>query len=378
MGRWRHKWFPLALAVSLALLAGCGRRESRTARPSYDLGRSERLRVAGERLLSPGGAGWEGISEELRAVPESGELRQLLTAREKQEALCREAQKYLDEGRPNDLAALIDAAELRGEATPQLLQLRSMPQALQALRLFCSRQPYERAEDLEQSLNFLKPYVEELSEHAESFRRFHASQLALLGELRRKEEVRKVSAWLRRLDWALATAGREREAGECLRKIASEAPNAAFLKYINKALNGPGEALEQWLDQGAEWGRAAIPDDQLELALAVAWRSLSSDRREAAARALAKKTWEPTTLTGTAMRGWVLKSVPLCQAALSRWRAQATGRELQECAPSFLPSYLGLLLGERNGGRDGKRLDVWRHPVPGPGELLHQSLFLAR
>ena len=109
----------MALAALLALTAGCERKTRRTAHPSYDLKRSERLREAGERLLTPGGNAWQGLSEELRAVPESGELRQLLAGRERQQALYREAQKYLDEGRPNDLAALIDAAELRGEATPQ-------------------------------------------------------------------------------------------------------------------------------------------------------------------------------------------------------------------------------------------------------------------
>ena len=134
----------------LLLLAAC-RREEEPER-TYDLAPSRALLATGEQLLDSERASSAVPSEllaQLEATAAGRALAGALREQQSQHALVAEANRLLVEERYNDLAELLERAQREGLATSQLLELTGLPQALQALRLYCARRPYEHAADLE-------------------------------------------------------------------------------------------------------------------------------------------------------------------------------------------------------------------------------------
>lgn len=205
------------LAALLLSLSSCGRGgEGGDAkrRPAYDLGKSEALLDAGQALRS-GAQVWEELSECAGLDPQ---VSRILREEGSQRELFAEANRLLQEQRFHDLSALLDDAERQGRATPTLLQLRQLPQALQALSLFCARRPYQKSEDLAQALIFLEPWKAELSRMApKAFPPFWKNQEELLEELRMQEFLVKRDQWMHKLDVALnALPGEGASVNECL------------------------------------------------------------------------------------------------------------------------------------------------------------------
>ena len=180
------------LVIILLLAPSCGKSSSsarQARRAPYDLGRSDALIKTGEALVQEN-ANWEELASSNLLTPSLTRILQDQVARRE---LFLEANTLLQEQRFNDMARLIDDAEKRGEATPALLELRGLPQALQALSLFCARRPYQNSKDLEQSLDFLAPWTAELARLApNAFPTFLESQKALLEELREAERQRRL------------------------------------------------------------------------------------------------------------------------------------------------------------------------------------------
>lgn len=301
----------------------------------YDLGRSEALLSAGEAFLSED-ACWEDLAHSsLLGDRLTGILRDDVSRRE----LFLAANSLLQQERLNDLAALIDDAEKRGEATPALLELRGLPRALQALSLFCARRPYQHAQDLEQSLNFLSPWCEELSRLApEAFPPFLQSQNVLLEELRAKERREKVLALQKVFCHAVTTSGGlGNDPTLVLVEIASVDEGAEILGYLSFDLtkrSGMSEALV-----AGEWSEA------LELSSYVCWEQLEADARMAVAARLADG--KVFTLAGQVLKARVSNSSKEYLEAIRQWQNGCSEDEQTTAYPSFLAECLESL-------KDGK------------------------
>ncbi len=324
----------------------------------YDLGRSQALIAVGEALAAPDGD--SRLAQSLQALPDGAaaqELRMLIQDRELRKELFRQAAQLLQEGRFHDLNDLLDRAESRGESNTALLQLRGIPQALQALSLFCARQPYQNSGDLAQSMDFLQPYVAELSRYSASFREYYRKQQQLLIALRGKEAESAFARELKQLDWSLVTAPPPMPPAAQLRSLRQRYPQAPFFRYVTDQ-SAPAPPLIAALENP---DAAASQPQWLEIALALTWGELSSAEQKLATSYLLRGP--AVTLTGQAMRAGLMGSLPEFQRALAAWRQQATPEERREKAPAFLPAYLGLL---------GVTGDEWRNPAPGIPELLQR------
>ncbi len=325
-----------ALLAALLLGGACGRPRARGA--EYDLARSEALLDIGDALLEhPEEAATEALwrrldaDERLRQNEAFRELARLNEDYRRQRELFAQARRLLDQGRYNDLAAAIDAAEQRGEVTHRLLALRDLPQALLALKLYCARRPYQSADDIGHALDFLQPYRLVL-DTSPAFREFIEKQLLLQEELAKKERAREVAAAMARLDLAIA-AGAPDVALQ-LMHLRNGHPEAPLAQFLTADGSRPSPRLQEILRTGAlppQEERAA-----LELALAVCRPAMDAAEREASERLL-RALPENETLTGTALKGACLKDASLLEKAIAQWNERQG-----EDAPAFLPAYLSL------------------------------------
>lgn len=341
---------PLLLIIFILIFGvSCGREENsaETAPVEYDFHASQLLCAGSEAIASAGNSSLATVFKDEKPPRHLSELHAVIQMRANEQLLLEEARKMLAEGRYNDLALFIEQVEQDGKVTPALLQLRGLPQALQALRLYCARRPFQSADDLNQALTFLRPYEPELALHSPFFREFIDSQYLELTEMHKREMEQKVAALLKKLDWTLACKKSYKHHPIILRQIMDTAPKSPFLAYVASPQGAPGPALNRWLDSGADFKTAGVPADWLELALAVTWPHLTPDRKKYAAEAL-KKNSEIITLTGTAARAGFLNSASLFEKAIRRWTEQATPAELAEDAPSFAGEYLRLVMPGEN------------------------------
>ena len=311
----------------------------------------------------------ERLRRDFGVVPQSGPFLALLTAYAEQQQLYRQASALLEKGRYNELSALIDKAEQGGKATVALLQLRGVPQALQALRLHCARRPYVAAEDLERALSALEPYGELLKDSA-AFRAFWQGEGELLERLRDGEREVRQSKLLDRLDWALATMGMESQCADILVKLALEGNATGVLRLVSGTRQcRPSSLLSGMLADFAD-AELILPEGvsprDLELALALTWERLTPAQRRSGGHWL--DAVSPVTLTAQAMQAGLRKSQPQFLSALRRWRSQATAAQLRSRAPAFLPAMLQTATGGK--GRGGSH---WSAALPGWPEFFQMT-----
>ena len=167
------------LSILILFLVSSCQREDEPERV-YDLAQSQALMATGEQLLD-GIENASAVSAEtmaqLEATPDGRRVADALHEQWAQRELVTEANQLLATERYNDLAELLERAQREGLATTQLLELNGLPQALQALRLYCARRPYEHARDLEQNLEFLRPWLRQLQAFSPAFQNFYQEQL---------------------------------------------------------------------------------------------------------------------------------------------------------------------------------------------------------
>lgn len=320
---------PILLALLAALLlplASCGRRGEgggAERRPVYDLGKSEALLDAGQALRS-GAQVWEELSERAGLDPQ---VARILREEGSQRELFAEANRLLQEQRFHDLAALLDEAERQGRATPTLLQLRQLPQALQALSLFCARRPYQKSEDLAQSLIFLEPWKAELSRMApEAFPPFWKSQEALLEELRRQEFLAKRDQWMHKLDVALnALPGEGASVNECLSELLALSRERPV--RLLELLEAP---LEEILGDSAAW------DAESELCCVLRWGELTESQKELLRARLSRE--ELRTFSGRVLGARLAGDPVAFLELIAPWRA-FLGEDAAAFSPAFLKYY---------------------------------------
>ena len=333
--------FVAAFLVAILLGGGCGRAPARKV--GYDLARSETLLDVGDALLEhPEQAGdsdlWKRLDadERFRQNEAFRELARLNEDYRRQRELFAHARQLLDQGRYNDLAAAINAAEQRGEVTHRLLALRDLPQALLALKLYCARRPYQSSDDIGHALEFLQPYRHVL-DTAPSFRTFLEEQAALRERLVRLEREREVAEAMARLDVALVTGAAD--AALQAMHLRTAHPEAPLPQLIAADCASPSPRLQEILRTGS----LPSADEQaaLELALALCRPGMGASARAASERLL-RALPENVTLTGTALKGACLKDASLLEKAIAEWHERDDGNLRQEDVPAFLPTYLTL------------------------------------
>ena len=209
--------------------------------PALDLRRSEALLKAANAFLDDDQDGMT-LAKEAASKGDALRLAELLATQERQRELFRQANQLLHERRFNELEELLNQAEERGTASPRLLELRGVPQALQALALFCARRPYQNADDLRVSLDFLQPYLPVLSE-SPRFQQFYQEQKTLLADLERAGRHAKTLAILQDLDWCQATAGRAQQCLPLLKELAGTDADAFLLRLLGDVAHPQPSAL---------------------------------------------------------------------------------------------------------------------------------------
>ncbi len=320
----------LLLAATLLLLPlafSCGRgggedgaEGGERRRPVYDLKKSDALLEAGEALRS-GAQVWEELSQGADLNPQ---VSRMLREEGSQRELFAQANRLLQQQRFHDLSALLDEAERQGRATPTLLQLRQLPQALQALSLFCARRPYQKSEDLSQSMVFLEPWKAELSRMApKAFPPFWQSQEALLEELRLQEHQAKCAAWLHALDFALnALPGEGPSIAECLAEL-----NALSQERTVPLVDALKAPLDRLLDDASEWSA------ETEVACALRWDELSPAQKTLLKARLSRE--ENRTFSGRVLAARLDGDPVAFLELIAPWR-----EFLQEDATQFSPGFL--------------------------------------
>ncbi len=339
--------YRLLSILILFLVASC-QREDEPERV-YDLAQSQALMATGEQLLD-GIEDASAVSAEtmaqLEATPDGRRVADALHEQWAQRELVTEANQLLATERYNDLAELLERAQREGLATTQLLELNGLPQALQALRLYCARRPYEHARDLEQNLEFLRPWLRQLQAFSPAFQNFYQEQQAQLLAMRQQEAVAVEENILQCLDWMLSSTALSSQAGDYLAQAANDFPQLPILRYLSR----PGTAwqptvlLEQQLSSPSGFLSRASTRERLslELAIALTWDALDDDAHQRIAEEW--KNFPATTLlTGTFLRAKCLKNVELFENGFASWQRQATEAECLRDSPAFLEDYLDVL-----------------------------------
>lgn len=339
--------YNLLLALLLLLVASC-QREDEPERV-YDLAQSRALMTTGEQLLD----GIEDASAvpaetmaQLEATPDGRRVADALHEQWAQRELVTEANQLLATERYNDLSELLERAQREGLATTQLLELNGLPQALQALRLYCARRPYEHAADLEQNLEFLRPWLRQLQACSPTFQNFYQEQQAQLLAMRQQEAVAVEENILQRLDWMLSSTALSSQASDYLAQTANDFPQLPILRYLSRSGTAwqPTSALLQQLSASSGFLSRASTRERLslELAIALTWEALDDDAHQRIAEEW--KNFPATTLlTGTFLRAKCLKSSELFENGVAAWQRQASETERLNDAPSGLGDYLDSL-----------------------------------
>lgn len=277
-------------------------------------------------------------------------LLETLSSHEQERLRLMKANKFLQEGRFSELSELIEQAEKKGEASPELLEYRAAPQALQALQVFCSRMPWESPEDLENAMNWLKPYLGTLQQ-APAFEAFWQQQLDKREILYKARFAKQQDDLLVRIDQLLA--GNQRPAAwnslEALWQLNPKHPIFSLLDQRQRLLK---ENVQQVLQS------ATLPAQVSELAVALTWPNLNRRQQQLLMGLLTPPNGTPPkTLAGSILAAEALASPELYAIALQRWTALP---ENQKRFPWFLEKALSEIFFQP--GQFNAR--CWRTPCP--------------
>ncbi|MBR6470774.1 MAG: hypothetical protein IKS83_03165 [Victivallales bacterium] len=366
-----------SILILFLVMAGGSCRREKQEEYDYDLGPSRALLTTGEQMLSAQAeapALAPEITRQLERLPEGRQLAGVLREQRLQRELIHEANLLLATERYNDLADLLARAQREDLATTQLLELAGLPQALQALRLYCARRPYERAADLEQNLDFLRPWTRQLQALSPAFQSFYQEQQQQLLAMRQQEAASAEERVLRELDHRLASAKNAPQAADFLAQAATEFPQLPILRLVQRLDDGwhPTQLLHSQL-QSSEglFVRASTRERlSLELAVALTWETLGQAQRQRLAEEW-RNSPAPSSLTGTILRAVCLKDTTFFEDGVIAWQNQAKPEELLRDAPAHLAEYLTLL-------PDGAPSSAWHTSAPDFASTLIRFLEAAQ
>ena len=342
------------LLISIFLCASCGGSKA----PSYDESQSESLRQA-SALLREQRYGEALARLQGQGAGEYNSLRELLLDQQNELELIGQANELLLKGSYGELSALVEKAERRGEASPELLQYRALPQALQALQLFCRKRPWENAADLENAMLWLQPYLPVLQE-SKSFVAFWQEQEEEKNTLLEAEKKAAESELLGQIDWQLAN-DEGHTAWQSAQRLQEQNPGHklfALLDSLEKGLAG------QFSDD--------LPGDAmlLELALLLSLSRGNEALRQSAEHYFAKPEMEPPrSLAGLIAAARIKDSPALYTQAYEQWR----GRNKDKLTK---PAFLVELIDGFFSRPEQFNAPCWRSPCPGLTDWfdrLHQT-----
>jgi hypothetical protein len=261
-------------------------------------------------------------------------LLELLTSAEQEQELLHQANQCLQQNQYHTLNELLSQAEKNGQTTPELLRYRSIPQALQALQLFCQRMPWESSEDLQNALDWLQPYAPAL-EKSPAFQRFWSQQQNLLAPLRQRELQRRCAQISNEMDIALRQGQTPAAwaAGARLQALNPQHPLFLFLDWPGKTLHAQLPLLPP-----------SSPELQegCELAFALCWEQLPAAQQKRLLSALAALPPESfRTISGLTLLARHHNRPEWLALTFQRWQAQASPNEP---LPLFFRDYVLSLL----------------------------------
>lgn len=165
----------LAILLAAFFFVSCEEKEA----PQYDYSSAHRLGDICEAIAANDFDAVQAIAADNSAGVADDEFQNLvalLQDRHHQENDLRTAQRLLEAGEYDKLNDFIGQVENQGYATPELLRLRAIPQALMSLEMFKSRMPWQDAASLNLGITWLQPYLGTLNQ-SQVFRDFYDSQI---------------------------------------------------------------------------------------------------------------------------------------------------------------------------------------------------------
>ena len=343
------RFFIIILATvglqGLLLLVSC----DRPAPPDYDESKNQTLSKLCQFLRNEQ---YEQAIALLKNIEDTEQklLLEMLSSHEKERLLLLQANDFLKEGRFSELSRLIEQAEKQGEASPELLEYRAAPQALQALQVFCSRMPWESPEDLENAMNWLKPYLSTL-EQAPAFAKFWQQQVQRLEILHKNRFTKQQDDLLVRMDQLLASNQRP-AAWNALESLWQLNPAHPIFSLLDKRQRLLKENVLASLQN------SSLSAQIRELALVLTWPGLNPRQQQQLLKFLTSSTDSlPKTLAGSILAAESMESPELYSIALQRWMEQPENRNLFPC---FLEKALSDIFFQP--GQFNAR--CWRTPCP--------------
>ena len=343
------RFFPTLLAIfvlqGLLLFVSC----DRPAPPDYDESKNQTLSKLCQFLRNEQHEQAIALLKNMEDAEQSL-LLEMLISHEKERLLLLQANDCLKNGRFDELSSLIEQAEKKGEASPELLEYRSAPQALQALQVFCSRMPWESPEDLENAMNWLRPYLPTLQQ-APAFEEFWQQQLRQREILYKRRIIQQQQDLLARIDHLLGENQRPAawNALESLWQLNPTHPIFSLLDHRQRRLK---EDIDKSLQA------PSLSAQVRELVIVLAWSGLTPRQQQQLLKFLTpSRDFPPQTLAGSILLAESMESPELYAVALQRWMAYP---ENKTRFPWFLEKALSEIFFQPN----QFNARCWRTPCP--------------
>lgn len=193
--------------------------------------------------------------------------------------LVETANELLRKGHFNELDEHLSNVEAEGDISPELLDFRNAPPALEAMARFCRRMPWETSKDLETNLETLVPHLPVLNQ-SETFKDFISFQKQQLEALRRSEWQQANLDILTRLDQAIVTQAQQ-DVEKILRELKAKFPQNPFFRYGSFSTKAEADRLYKD-SEGLFAGRLAY-----ELASSYRWNAMPGELKGVVAGQLA-------------------------------------------------------------------------------------------
>ena len=145
-----------------------------------------------------------------------------LESQQQNKELYEKFNKFLLEQQFSRAIEMIQEAESSGLATSELIQLKKLPYALQALELFCVRMPWEDVESLQKNWQYLQKH-DAILEKSAVYCVFRDQQLEHLKQLQQKDSLAIQTILLFRLD-QLCAGGENEKALQLFQHFSNQYP----------------------------------------------------------------------------------------------------------------------------------------------------------